>query len=256
MTGNVQPIKPEAPPARTGFVETPSAKAMLIALRRARARSRLTMIAGAPGVGKTETLWTFKNEAPDAIITTTICQEGGAWNLCRSLCKILDLPANPNPRDMPGTRAIIAEAIGESGFVVVDEAQHLVQANPRGPDNWGALEWARGLAEGGMFGLAFVGDMKLLNGLNDAPQLRRRTHPRVVLPHASEEDVAAFCRARGVTDAKTIYKLARVAKRFGGLGDVSEALITAREMTGGATPSLDDIGAALEFLELEKGGLK
>ncbi|WP_424986365.1 hypothetical protein [Microbulbifer sp. S227A] len=45
-----------------------------------------------------------------------------------------------------------------------------------------------------------------------------------------------------------------MAKRFGGLGDVSEVLVTANDMSGGSRPCLEDVKAAMEFLELGKAG--
>lgn len=210
------------------------------------------MIAGAPGVGKSEAMWAFKREVPSAIVVTAVCQEGGTWNLANKLCKVLDL-GEPNSRRMPETRIKIAEEIGQGGFLMIDEAQHLVQENPRGQNNWGALEWARGMAEEGCFGLALIGDLKLLNGLDGAPQLRRRTHPRVVIRQATEEDVASVCHACGVSEPKIIQVLTRAAKAFGGLGDVIETIRTARDMNADGNPLLDDFLASLEFLDLAKG---
>lgn len=249
MTGNVHAIKEEVSPVHNGFVETPSAKAMLTALRRARARSRLTMIAGAPGTGKSETMWKFKTEVPNAIIAVVVRLESGAWHLADQLCRVLELPS-PNSRNMPETRRMIAEAVGEGGFLMIDEAQNLVQDNPRGPDNWRAMEWVRGMAEEGGLGVAFIGDQRLLESLKSFPQLRRRTHPRVILRCTTPDDVALFCGARGLTDTKAIKCLTRTAQRFGGLGDIAETITTAMDMVNGAQPTVADIQATLELLDL------
>lgn len=136
---------------------------------------------------------------------------------------------------------------------MIDEAQFLVQENPRGPDNWMTLEWVRSLWERGGFGVAFIGERRLLNGLKGADQRQRHTHPRVVTHHVSEADVAARCRACGLTDLAVVKVLAKVAKRFGVLGDVAEVLATAQDMAGAAEPGAQDIRAALEFLELDCG---
>lgn len=254
MTPKFQVIKPEAPPPMPlpQFVETPSARAMLLALRRARARGRMTMIVGGTGIGKTRAMWQVKHESPNAYVIEARAQEGGSWNLAYRLCELLGLP-EPNSRNMPRVGDEIAEALGPESFVMIDEAQYLVQENPRGPDNWMVLEWLRALSEKGGFGVAFIGDRRLLDGLKGADQLRRRTHPRVVIHHASEADVAAFCRAAGLTDPAIVKVLAKVAKRYGGLGDVAEVLTTARDMAGAAEPGAHDIRAALEFLELDCG---
>jgi len=252
MTANVTQIKPDAPVQLPHFVETPSSRTMLVALRRARARSRLTMIIGGSGVGKSRTKWSFRQEAPDAYIIEARAQEGGAWNLAYRLCELLGMP-EPNSRNMPRTGHEISEAIGPGGFVIIDEAQYLVQENARGPDNWGAVEWFRGVAEEGYFGAAFIGDRRLANSLKDAAQLRRRTHPRVYVDKTTEDDVATFCRAFGLTDPKALRILSKCARVHGGLGDVSETLTTAMDMNGGALPSVEDIHAALQFCELDQG---
>lgn len=81
MTGKVTSINPDIGIRPAGFIETPSSQAILLALRRARARQRLTMIAGAPGVGKSEALRQFRHEAPDMIIVKIIAGEGGGGAL-------------------------------------------------------------------------------------------------------------------------------------------------------------------------------
>ncbi|MFZ7089843.1 AAA family ATPase [Primorskyibacter sp. 2E233] len=192
MTGNVTQIKREEPVRLPHFVETPSSRAMLLALRRARARSRLTMIIGGSGVGKSRTMWKFKTEARDTLVSEARAQEGGAWNLAYRLCELLDMP-EPNSRNMPKTGHEIAEEIGPGGFVIIDEAQYLVQENARGPDNWGAVEWFRGVAEAGHFGAAFIGDKRLANSFKDAAQLPRRTGAREIRIHLVDRSRKPAC---------------------------------------------------------------
>lgn len=252
MTDNVQAIKPVSPKMGGGFVETESSAAMMRALRRARAQLKITMIAGAPGVGKTETLFRFRQETPDAVFHTATAEEGGARNLALALCKSLDLP-RPNLRDLAQTRQEIAEAIDGEGFLMIDEAQYLCQRNHRGSDNWEALEWLRRMAEDGSFALVICGDLRLLDALRNAPQLARRTHPRVVLSCSTPNDVRTFCNGRGFTDPKEIGRLSRLAKRYGGIGDVAEVLTTASAMSGGCVPNASDVRAAIEFLGFKRG---
>ncbi|TCM77621.1 hypothetical protein [Rhodovulum steppense] len=132
---------------------------------------------------------------------------------------------------------------------MIAEAQYLIKRNSNGRDDLDALEWARQLAEEGFFALALMGDLRLDKAINDLPQLKRRTHPRVTISHATEADVAQYCRARGLHDDATIRKLADIARRNGGLGDVEDIFATARDLGKAKVPTVEDILAALEYLE-------
>lgn len=254
MTGNTELIKPVKPPIAQGFIETESASAMLLALRRARAKAKITMISGAPGVGKSETIQHFKqNDAPEAIIFQATAAEGGAWSLACALFTILEL-GTPNVRDLAGARSLIADVIGPNGFLIIDEGQYLVQGNPRGRDNSDCLEWARSMSENGRFGLAFVGDLKLDEIVRDLPQLRRRTRPGITIPNVTTRDTEIYCYAKGLSDKPAIRELTRISKSYGGLGDLAEIFETASNMSDGDTPEADDVFAAVELLGFKKGG--
>lgn len=248
MSGNVTPFKKEAPPAACGFVETETARGVLMALHRAWSKGKLTLIAGAPGVGKTEALHQFRKDAPDMLVHTAISGEGGVFNLASGLCDLVGI-ARPAPTELADARRRLAEAIGVGGFVLIDEAQYLVKRNSKGSDNPEALDWARALAEEGFFGLAFVGDLSLLNAIKAMPQLDRRTHPRVIVETVPDDDVTALCAARGLTDKKVVKALAQKARRLGGLGYVAEILSDARDMSDGDTPAPEDFIAAMQFFE-------
>jgi len=92
------------------------------------------MIAGAPGVGKTETINQFRVEFPEAVLYTATAGEGGVRNLAPGLCKMFEMP-NPNLRDPASTRVGIANAIGAEGFCRLTKG-NLCQRNYRGWDNW------------------------------------------------------------------------------------------------------------------------
>lgn len=248
MSGNVHRFKSEPPPAPAGFVETDTARAILRALHRARAKEKMTLIAGAPGIGKSRALHRFHDEAPDMLIHSAISGEGGVYNVARALCGMLGL-CPPKSSDLSETRRRLAEAIGAGGFVAIDEAQYLVQRNPKGRDDTAALEWVRALSEEGCFGVALVGDMSLVHAIAELPQLDRRTHPRVVVPVSEASDVAAFCAARGLTEKRVIDRIATKARRFGGLGYVAEILSDARDFSDTGVPSAEDFYAAMQMFE-------
>ncbi len=209
----------------------------------------MTLIAGAPGIGKTEALWQYFNQYRDSThLYKAVSGEGGVFNLAGGLCALLEMP-RPKSTDLADARRRIAEEIGDRSLLIIDEAQYLVQRNPKGRDNPEALDWVRGVAEDGCFGVALVGDLALRDAVREMPQLDRRTHPRVVVEYVPPVDVQALCAARGLTDAKIVEALARKARRLGGLGYVSEVLGDARDMSDTGTPTAEDYLCAMKLFE-------
>lgn len=89
MTGNVMPIK-QAVPVQAGFVETATTRAIHRALRRAHSKAKITMIAGAPGIGKTEAIWQFFDaDRYRSFLFTAVSGEGGVFNVACRLCEAL-----------------------------------------------------------------------------------------------------------------------------------------------------------------------
>ena len=238
-------------PALGGFVMTESAQEMLRSLQLVSSSGdAITLIAAAPGTGKTQALRQFKRtQRPDAIFHAAIAGEGTPWGVACQLMELLDL-GQPNSRNLLESRRRIAEDIGPDGLLIVDEAQYLVQRNPRGKDSWDALEWLRAMAEDGCFSLAFCGDLALLDTAVRLPQLWRRMRRRVVIKNVSKEDVTAFASSRGIADRNIIELLYQVARRGGGLGDVDNTIIHARLLSGQDIPAGTYIMAALEDLNL------
>ncbi|MDF3855293.1 AAA family ATPase [Paracoccus pantotrophus] len=253
MAEVIEFAKPEAQaPATGGFVMTASAQEMLRSLQlvSAEAGGAITLISAAPGTGKTEALYHFKREhRPDAVFHTAVAGEGTPWGVACQLMEWLEL-GTPNGRDLLGARRRIAEEIGADGLLIIDEAQYLVQRNPRGKDSWDSLEWLRAMADDGCFSLAFCGDLALQETATRLPQLWRRMRRRVVIKHVSKEDVTALVTFRGISDRNVIEVLYQVARRGGGLGDVDNAIAHARLLSGQNVPAGAYIMAALEDLNI------
>lgn len=138
MTQVVQFAKPGADMSPSGgFVMTETAQDMLRSLQLVKSLGgdAITMIAAVPGTGKTQALWHFRRDVmPRAIFHTAVAGEGTPWGVACQLMELLEIGV-PNSRDLLGSRRSIAEGIGAEGMLMVDEAQHLVQRNPRGKDN-------------------------------------------------------------------------------------------------------------------------
>lgn len=246
-----------------GFVMTESAQDMLRSLQLVRAAGNaFTLIAAAPGTGKTEVLkhFTASQNAekvsgdgtwrPDEVfLHTAVAGEGTPWGLASQLMQFWNL-GEPNSRRLTEARQMIGTCVGVGGLLIIDEAQYLVQRNSRGKDTWDSLEWLRAMAEDGQFSVAYCGDLALLDTATHLPQLWRRMRRRVVIQSASKADVAALVGHRGISDAGLIEVLYQVARRGGGLGDVDNAIWHAALFAGKGIPSAAHVMAALEDLNL------
>jgi DNA transposition AAA+ family ATPase len=249
----------EGPPVRGGFVATGASDNILRTLRKLERKQAgfgvgcVAMVAGAPGTGKSATVLRYVQATPAARLCTAIEGEGGAWGLATMLCEQLEI-GQPNNRNLRGTRARIAEQIGTGAILVIDEAQYLVQRNHRGPNNWGALEWARGMAEEGAFAVVFCGDLSLLDAVENIPQLRRRIHANrpVILRNLPKADIGAFATALGAEGPEAQESLYRIARRYGWFGIVEEVAAEARVLARKPSEplALADLMAAAQSLGL------
>jgi DNA transposition AAA+ family ATPase len=235
---------PAAPPAPGGFVKTGTAEEVLRSLRLLTALPgpAITMIAGAPGVGKTRALRAFAEEEPGALIHTAAAGEGRPWNLaCGLMARIND---RPNGRDLTASRRSLAEALGPRTVLIVDEAQALEMRRGKEAINRDALEWLRALAEEGGFALALCGDLALASAVRAVPQLQSRLRRPVVIRAVAKEDAGALAAAAAVTDRKALALLEAVAMQRGGLRNVENVLRLARIYAGGGRPEPEHMATA------------
>lgn len=248
--------KPEAPPVRGGFVMTPTAQNILRSLDLAGATWRgITLIAAAPGVGKTDTLHHFRKGRPDAVMFTAVDGEGGPWGVACQLMQLLDMGA-PNGRNLMMERQRIGEEIGCDGLLLVDEAQYLARRNTRGADDWSSFDWLRAMSEESCFSIAFVGDLSLLELSDKRPGLWRRSGQcrRLVVRTVERGDVEALAAQRGVSDAPSVEAIYQVARREGGLGYVETIASHAVRLAGGGRIEPKHVLAAIEYLNLHRIG--
>lgn len=252
MAEHLKLISPEAArPVPGQFIETDTASDILHSLGVVYQRPGefVGLIAGAPGVGKTETIWRFKRMTPAVFIHKAVQGEGGVWNLANELCRMLDIDA-PNGRRLPEERRRIAEAFGAESMLIVDEAQYLTQRNTRGKDDWQAFEWLRFMAEEGMLSLVFCGDLTLRELENVSPPLWRRMRRRNIIARAPKADVTAVATLWNITAPQAIDLLFTVARKGGALGDVVSVCREAHMLAGEGQITLEHVLAALEDLKL------
>lgn len=256
MTEHLKLIKTGPEPQGERIVMTETAKDILRTLRLVQDDfgGAITMIAGAPGVGKTETLLHFVQGAPRAHLVTCVAGEASIFNLTFSLMNRLEL-GEPNGSRLPAERERIAEKIGAGGMLIMDEAQNLVNRPAKGSINYGALEWSRALAEEGCLSLVLSGDLKLLDAMTHLPQLKSRMRRPVVVRQVPKADVQSLAARRGLTDDRINEALYLVARHHGALRDVVNVMDHASLFARGGAVALGHVIAAIEDLKLTpKGG--
>lgn len=251
MTDYLRAIKtnPEPPPMHEDVTDTE--RDMMRSMRMVQSQpGTLTMIAGIPGCGKSHTIKRFRQTAGAGTIWHTVAAgEGRIWDLATGLSKVLEI-SPPNSRKMHDELERIGAEIGLGGLVFVDEAQYLANYNPRGGYNFDAFEWLRHVAETCCFSVVFCGDLSLVEAVNAVPQLRRRIIRPVIVRSVPHGDVATVAGSQGVTDPAMINALAQVARRYGGLGDVKNAITHARRFSGCQGIGPDHLAEAIRDLKL------
>ena len=241
-----------APPARDDFVRTETAADMMRSLQLLRELDggALTMIAGAPGVGKSTTIAAFMKSEPDAILLRIAKGEGTPWNLATTLCELYGMSMRRNAWGLVTAREALARCLGQNALLIVDEAQYLDHRDRKTGERGAALEWMRALAEAAGCGLAFVGDLALEEAVARYPQLRSRMRRPVVVRMSTADDVNALAAAAGVDDAASIRALAAIARRDGALRNVENVLRMARLFAEGGKISPDHVHAAIVDMKL------
>lgn len=186
---------------------------------------------------------------------TCVAGEASLLSVAFNLMRCLDL-GEPNNCRMPTERLRIMEAIGPDAMLILDEAQNLAQAYPRGGANYDAFEWLRSLAEEGCFSLVLSGDLKLLDARDRLPQLRSRIRRPVVVRTVPKADVEALALHRGLSDLRALEALNMVARQHGALRDVDNVIDHARLFAGGGPVELAHVMAAIEDLKLTPKGAR
>ncbi|WP_430913136.1 AAA family ATPase [Methylobacterium sp. sgz302541] len=201
------------------FAETPTSARILGALDEAHRTSRMTAIAGVPGVGKTtacqryaqgrHTVWHCQFTSYTRTTYGVLCQIGRA----------LGFYTMPRQPDLLGSE--IEYALARSGgLLICDEAQHLTRDG---------FETVRGIFDavanlGHPLGVAFVGHTDLMEKVAKLPQLDGRISSPLRITSPAEADVDAILAQCGITDAKVRAFLRQHATHKTGLRRVVAAL--------------------------------
>ena len=238
-----------------GYIETATAADILLSIDLIRSieGSALTMIAGAPGVGKTRTLRHYCDAMGDKAVYHTVARgEGNPYNLATVLLGKREFAQRGN--DLTTARQFIAGGMGQGRLLVIDEAQYLDQKHKKTSERGMGFEWLRALAEEGDFDLVFCGDLTLALMIEAFPQLQSRMRRPVIIKAVSKVDVAAMASCFGLDSTETITALYHVARHRGGLRNVENVLRMAVLFAGGGKPDGGHLLSAIMDLNLEPKG--
>ena len=214
-------------------------------------RPSITMIAGAPGTGKTSAVRRFcEAHGENAIFIQAARGEGTAWNFAHALANLWG-HERPKFNCHFEAREKIANFIGTGCVLVVDEAQYLHQRNRKSGQTGEAFEWLRATAETGGFDLVFCGDLDLPRAIEAMPQLQSRLMRPVVIRQVSRADVAAVVHGTAFADARSIDALHAIARMRGGLRNVENVTRIAALFAGDKAPGHEHLKAAIIDMKLD-----
>lgn len=225
-------------------------------LVRASEKPAITMVAGAPGVGKTTAVQQFcKSLGHNAIYIQVARGEGTAWNFAHAFANLWPYHIRPSFNCQSEAREKLADFMGPDTTLVIDEAQYLNQRNPKTRLTGEAFEWLRATAEKGSFDLVFCGDLELPLAIEAMPQLQSRLMRPVVIRQVSRTDVAAIVEGTAFSDARSIDALHAIAKMRGGLRNIENVTRIAQLFAGNTKPNHEHLTAAIVDMKLSpKGG--
>ena len=249
--------KPELPPMEPGaYIETATAAdiRLSIDLIQSIGGGALTLIAGAPGVGKTRTLEKVCDETGQGSVYLSVAKgEGNPWNLATAL--LGQWRGSPLGNDLTGARHQLAGYIGPNRILLIDEAQHLDQKHKKTGERGAGFEWLRALADEAGCRLVFCGDLTLVPMIEGFPQLQSRMRRPVVIKAAKRSDVAAIASGFGVDFPDAVTALYQVSCHRGGLRNVENVLRMAALFARGNVIEGGHLLSAIQDLNLApKGG--
>ncbi len=218
----------------------------------------MTMIAGSPGVGKTQAVKQYCSQlGHDGIYIQAARGEGTAWNFAKLLAGIFGGPQVIKFNTLAEARMLLSRYIGHRRLLVVDEAQYLHQKNGKTNQVGEAFEWLRATADMGKFDVVFCGDLNLISAVNAMPQLQSRMLRPVIVKEACRADVAAIVEGTAFANGKAIDALHHVARMKGGLRNVGNVTRIALLFAGSDHPTLAHLKAAIIDMKLApKGGVQ
>ncbi len=211
----------EAMPTAPDFVETPSAKRILTALRYAQVAGDIAVVYGGAGMSKTSTVRYYSKQAPNVWHATMTPASASVVTALEEIADAIGTAGAQGGGAARVHKAICRRIIDTGGLLVVDEAQHLSVA---------ALDQIRSIHDATGIGIALVGNEAVyarMTGGNRAAYLDRlfsRIGKKVRLVRPTAEDIDALISAWGVEESKCRATLVDIASKPGALRGLTKVL--------------------------------
>jgi len=231
------------------FCATATAKRILKALEYSQDNGSLSAIIGAAGVGKTTTIRHYAAEH-DYVYVATMDEASRATNrMIARVGRAIDIRLGYSGSEDTIVSYLKRGASGLRRMLIVDEAQHLEDR---------ALNQLRSMHDEGGFGLVLVGNPSIITrfkGVKAAAfaQFLSRITIRLRIDGSLDEDIAALCKHRGITNANVRAELMEWGLRPGGLRRVAGIITVARNIAGDRKAiELHHLAQAIELMGLEE----
>jgi DNA transposition AAA+ family ATPase len=202
------------------FVETPTARKLLSALRYAQTAPAMIVATLGPGMGKTTVARHIANNTPHAYRVVMRPSTGSVHSMLRAIAAAVAV----TERDPSKVASSIGEKLKRNGrhtLLMMDEAQNLSEP---------AVNELRFFMDEYGVGIALLGneDVHAKFGSNSPRegygQIHRRIGMRIRQLQPTPQDIDAFVAAWDITDMGVMRLLRVIGKKPGALGQITETL--------------------------------
>lgn len=209
------------------FQVTPSAKAFLELLSFAQFMPEISVIGGAPGIGKTTTIQYYAANNPNVWLATMQPCASTVYPMLGELAAVMQIDERVQTKL---SRAIGRKMADRGGLIVIDEAQHLDAR---------ALDQLRSLYDLYGVGIALVGNETIYSRLDNEgrkanfAQLVSRIGMRITQAKPKAADMCALIAAWDVTDSHEVRLLKALASKPGALRNITKIMQVASMLAAG-----------------------
>jgi hypothetical protein len=254
----IQFEKPKEHPAESGgFVRTATADDILrsIALIRSIDGPAITLISGASGIGKTETLLHYQRENWETTHYISVAHgEGNPFHVASQILAGF-VTFGARGKGLDELRLQAARCIGPRGILFVDDAQNLFQRHKLSATKGSSFGWLIAAAMQGGFDLAFCGDLSLQSIIAEHfEHIDSRIRRKTILKGVAAADVDAIAASEGVFGRGEMDLLTAVSKLRGGLRNVENVLRMAAIFAGRDKVTVHPLKVAIQDLKLHNAG--